>query len=446
MKDRILKDKNFVTKLVRYALPICLQMFMFASVAAADAFMLGGVEQNQMSAVSLASQIQFVQNLILSGVISTTALLGAQYWGKKDMDSMDDIFSISIRICAFISICFFIGCYFFPRQLMILYTNEEVLIEIGIKYLRITSFAYLISGLSQSYITMTRVVDHITTSSIVSCLAVVLNIIFNYIFIYGFNLGAEGAAIATVIARIIEFLSILIMSFRKSYIKLKFSKLFMFNKLLTLDFVKCMFPLMGAAMLWGIGFTSYTSFMGHLGTDAAAANSITAVIRDLICSASDGIAQGGGIMVGNELGAAHLEKGKLYGIRMAKISFILGGICTVLMLVITPLTMPLVKLTPKAQEYLLQMMLVMSIYVIGRCVNTVVINGVLTAGGDTLYDMYSLFVTMWCIALPLAALGTYYFHWPVVVIYGFTCLDEVGKIPWTMYHFSKYKWVKDLTR
>jgi len=25
-------------------------------------------------------------------------------------------------------------------------------------------------------------------------------------------------------------------------------------------------------------------------------------------------------------------------------------------------------------------------------------------------------------------------------------VDEVGKIPWTLIHFKKYKWVKDLTR
>ena len=52
---------------------------------------------------------------------------------------------------------------------------------------------------------------------------------------------------------------------------------------------------------------------------------------------------------------------------------------------------------------------------------------------------------MWGIAIPLAALGTYKFHWPVIVVYACTCVDEVGKIPWTIYHFRKYKWVKDLT-
>ena len=66
---------------------------------------------------------------------------------------------------------------------------------------------------------------------------------------------------------------------------------------------------------------------------------------------------------------------------------------------------------------------------IGRAINDVTINGIFGAGGDTMFDMYSLAVCMWCLAIPLAAAGTYYFHWPVVVVYACTCIDEVGKLP-----------------
>jgi len=84
--------------------------------------------------------------------------------------------------------------------------------------------------------------------------------------------------------------------------------------------------------------------------------------------------------------------------------------------------------------------------IIGRVINTITINGVFTAGGDTLFDFYSLAVTMWGIAIPLAVLGAFVFHWPVLLVYACTCLDEVGKIPWVMIRFRKYKWVRNLTR
>ena len=91
------------------------------------------------------------------------------------------------------------------------------------------------------------------------------------------------------------------------------------------------------------------------------------------------------------------------------------------------------------------MFAVIAFYMIGRAVNDVTINGIFGAGGDTLFDMYSLAVCMWCLAIPLAAAGTYFFHWPVVLVYACTCIDEVGKLPWVLHHFRKYKWVKDLT-
>ena len=210
--------------------------------------------------------------------------------------------------------------------------------------------------------------------------------------------------------------------------------------------MKCLWPLVGASLFWGVGFTSYTAFMGHLGADAAASNSVASVVRDLICCFCNGISTGGGILVGNELGAGNLEKGKLYGDRLAWISAIVGVASTILMLLLTPLVMKFVKLTDDAHSLLLGMMVIMSIYMIGRTMNTIIINGIFAAGGDTLFDMYSLAVVMWLIAIPLAFIGTFICHWPVLVVYACTCVDEVGKIPWVLIHYKKYKWVKDLTR
>ena len=186
--------------------------------------------------------------------------------------------------------------------------------------------------------------------------------------------------------------------------------------------------------------------MGHIDQDAPAANSVASSVIELVCCMCNGLASGGGILVGNALGAGQLEKGKLYGIRIVKISFICGLLTSLVMFVITPIVMSIVRMNDNALGYLRGMMLVMTVYTVGRVVNTITINGIFAAGGDTLFDMYSLAVTMWGIALPLAALGTFLFHWPVWLVYACTCLDEVGKIPWVMLHFRKYKWVKDLTR
>lgn len=257
---------------------------------------------------------------------------------------------------------------------------------------------------------------------------------------------AKGAALATTISRIIELALCVAVSARASYIRPALDRFTKLPRQLRTDFIKQCLPLMGGSLCWGIGFTSYTAIMGHMGTDAAAANSVAAVVRDLICCMCNGIGSAAGIMVGNELGAGRLERGKAYGIRLKNISYVIGLLSTALVLAVTPLVVRMVILTDQARSYLTGMMVIMAFYMIGRCVNTVTINGVLDGGGDTIFDMYSLIVCMWLIAIPLALAGAFVLHWSPLAVYACTCLDEVGKIPWVMIRLRKYKWVQDLTR
>ncbi len=447
--DMMLSDKVFMKSLSKLALPIAAQSLMLSAVSVADTLMLGGVEQNAMAAVSLASKFQFLQNMMLSCFVAALVILGAQYWGKKDQDAVSRIFSIALRLCGVTSIAFFAACEFFPQVMMQAFTNDPELNRIASDYLRIAAWSYLLTGFSQCYLGLLKISDHAGDTAVISSAAVVLNILLNAVLIFGWigePMGVQGAAVATLAARVIELIWAVALSYRNNYIRPDYSRFFQRDPVLARDFVRCMLPLLGAGLLWGVGFTAYSAFMGHIDQDAPAANSVASSVIELVCCLCNGLASGGGILVGNALGAGDLEKGKLYGTRMVKMSFFVGIGTSLLMFAITPLVMSIVQLSEVARGYLHSMMIVMSVYTVGRVVNTITINGIFSAGGDTLFDMYSLAVTMWGLALPLAVLGTFVFHWPVWLVYGCTCLDEVGKIPWVMIHFRKYKWVRDLTR
>ena len=442
--------KIFYRQLLKLAFPIALQSLMLAAVAAGDALMLGKVAQNEMTAVSLATQIQFVQNMFLGAITGAGAILGAQYWGKGDRYTLEDIFNMILRFCGVISILFFLGCELMPGLLMHIFTHDDTLIAIGSSYLRIAGWSYLLTGVSQCYLTMMKISDHVKPGALISSCAVVLNLCLNAVFIFGLfgapAMQARGAALATTISRIIELALCIAVSAEASCIRPAFRRFFRLPKQLAADFTRQCLPLLGGSLCWGIGFTSYTAIMGHMGSDAAAANSVAAVARDLICCMCNGIGSAAGIMVGNELGAGRLDRGRAYGIKLKNISYVIGFVSTALVLAVTPLVVNMVILTDQAQDYLVGMMVIMSVYMIGRCVNTVTINGVLDGGGDTLFDMYSLIVCMWLIAIPLALIGAFVLHWSPLAVYACTCLDEVGKIPWVMIRFRKYKWVQNLTR
>ena len=442
--------KEFYGKLKKLTLPIAFQSLMLASVAAGDALMLGRVAQDQMTAVSLATQIQFVQNMFIMSVTAAGSILGAQYWGKGDRAALQKLFNLMLRWSGLISFLFFAACEVVPEALMHLFSHDDPIIAIGSGYLRIAGFSYLMTGISQCYLTTMKVTDHVNPCAWISSGAVVLNILLNAVFIFGLlgmpEMEARGAALATTLARAAELALCVAFSAGEKYIRPAWNRLFERQRELALDFRKQCLPLLGGGLFWGVGFTSYTAIIGHMGSDAAAANSVAAVVRDLICCVCNGVGSAAGIMVGNELGAGNLEKGKAYGIKLKNISFVIGFASTAAVLALTPLVTRMVILTEEAQSFLTGMMIIMAVYMIGRCVNTVTINGVLDGGGDTVFDMYSLAVCMWGIAIPLALLGAFVLHWPVLLVYACTCLDEVGKIPWVMYRFRKYKWVKNLTR
>jgi putative MATE family efflux protein len=450
MLKGMFSDKEFLRKLLRLTFPIALQNLMLALVAASDAVMLGRLDQNAMAAVSLATQIQFVQNMMLGAVVSVVAILGAQYWGKNDKRVLGEIFGISIRQSLVISILFFVGCVFYPEYLMRLFAHDPALIEIGADYLRIAGWSYLLTGVSQCYLAIMKVSEHASRTAWISSTTVVLNIVLNAILIFGLlgapAMGVRGAALATLIARVVELVWAIASSCQKTYIRLRLSDIVSFNWGVCRDFWRCSLPILGAYLFWGVGFTSYTAVLGHMGADAAAANSVAAVVRDLMCCLCNGLSAAGGIVVGNELGAGRLERGKLYGDRLMVLSFVVGLLATVLVLLSIPPVLYYIKLTETARSYLVGMFVILSIYMIGRCVNTIVINGIFAAGGDTLFDFYSLAICMWGLAVPCAFIGAFWLNWHVLVVYACTCLDEVGKIPWVIWHFKRYKWVKNLTR
>ena len=268
--DVLINKKEFYRNLTRLALPIALQSLMLASVAAGDALMLGKVAQNEMTAVSLATQIQFVQNMFLSSATAAGAILGAQYYGKGDRHTLEDLFNMTLRFCGIVSVLFFLACELMPKLLMHIFTHDAPLIAIGSSYLRIAGWSYLLTGISQCYLTMMKVSDHVKPGALISSCAVLLNIALNAVFIFGLlgapRMQARGAALATTISRIIELVLCIAVSSGTSYIRPAFDRFFKLPGQLRSDFIKQCLPLMGGSLCWGIGFTSYTAIMGHMGT------------------------------------------------------------------------------------------------------------------------------------------------------------------------------------
>ena len=441
------RKRSLRKEIVRLALPIALQQFMTALVGACDAIMLGKLSQDAMSAVSLATQVTFVFNLFMFAFMAGENMFVAQYYGKGDYTGISQVFSLVTKICGCIAVVFLAGTLFFPEQLMRILTNEETLIVLGSEYLRVIGISYVFSGIAQTFLAIMKNCGAVNMSTLINGVMVILNIALNAVFIFGLSgfpkMGIKGAALATVLATVVQFL------WSVGYVlcrirAVKFSLRSCEKKLFGRFWQKAV-PLLINNLAWGIGFSMYSVIMGHLGTDAVAANGIANISKNLVVCFCLGLGNAGSIIVGNRLGADRLQEAKEAGGTLTRTAIIAGIVSGLVLIVLSPFITKMVDLTPTARGYLQKMLLISSYYIAGKSVNCMTIGGIFAAGGDSKFGMLCDSVTLWCITVPLGCICAFILKLPVMVVYFVLNLDEIIKLPVVYKHYKKYKWIKNLT-
>lgn len=444
------EKRIFYRKLWGLVFPIAIQNLMTALVSASDAFMLGFVSQTSLSAVSLATQIQFVHNLFMLALTIGATTLAAQYWGKGDTDSVEEILAIVLKISMAVSVVFFIAAMFFSGFLMRIFTNDIRLIQAGIPYLRIVSVSYLFMGFSQIYLCIMKNSGRTAKSTIYGSVAVVINIGFNVIYIFGLAgfpaMGIAGAALATTVSRALELLLTIYENMHRSLVCVRLKYIRNSSKKLKKDFWHYTTPVLGNELVWGCGFTMFSVIMGHLGSDAVAANSVANILKNIIACVCNGIGIGASIIVGNELGKGEMERATEYGNRLFKLAVFAGAVSGLILLAVSPVLRIFTgSLSAQAHSYLKNMMYICTYYMIGKSVNATVIAGVFCAGGDTKFGLKCDAVTMWVILIPIGMITAFVLKLPIMVVYFIISMDEIIKLPAVYRHYKKYNWVRNLT-
>ena len=443
--------KEIYKKICVVALPIVFQNIIDAAVSSADVLMLNYVGQSAISAVSLANSMVGILFMFLYGIGTGIAMLAAQYFGKGDMKTIEKVEGIGHKFALSVAALGAVLCLAIPRLLMRIYTDDEVLIDIGARYLVFIAPGLLFWAVSAVYMSILRCIGKVTTSTVLEAIALICNVGLNAVFIFGLfgapKLGVIGVAIATTISRFIQLMGCVVVSvFMKPGVSLTFKTMFQRHKLLEKDFITMAMPAIGNDLAWSLAFSAYSAIIGHLGDDAVAAYSIVNVVRNLGCVMCYGIGMASGIIVGQILGEGNMEEGVEAGhicLRLSVITGILGGL---FVFAIMPVVLMLAKLTPTALDYLKFMLYINTYYITGTSVNTCLIAGVFRAGGDSKFGFKCDVIDMWCYAVPLGLLAAFVFKLPVKWVYFLLCTDEFVKWPWVFKHFYSHKWARNITR
>lgn len=444
-------NKSFYKMAFSLVFPMAIQNLINVGITAVDVLLLGKVSETVLSAASLAGQVQFIMMLIFFGLTSGAAVLTAQYWGKGDTESIEKIMGICMRFSLIVALFFTIVVSLFPSQIMSIFTPEAPVIAEGIRYLRIVAMSYLFMSITLIYLNIMRSVERVVISTVVYLVSFVINFLFSYILIFGLfgfpEMGIQGAAIATLASRVVELLIVLIYSYKFNKV-LHFSPkhLFVRDKFLFRDFLIYSIPVTVNELMWGAGSAMNAVVIGHLGSSVVSANSVTQITRQLATVITFGLANAAAIVVGKSIGENNIEAAKANAKRFINLSILAGIVGAIVILIIRPIAISGLNLSPITQDYLSVMMFVMSYFVVAQAFNTTLIVGIFRGGGDTKYGLFVDVVTMWCGSILLGALAAFVFKWSVPVVYIILMSDELLKIPLTVYRYKSKKWLNNVTR
>ena len=450
MREKWQKNKALYQKILFITLPIIVQNLLSAAVNSADVLMLNYVGQDSLSAGSLATQYSSIAFMAFYGIGSGVTMLCTQYFGKGDIKTIHKVEGIAMRFSLLIAGLMAVASICIPELLMRVFTTEEVLINLGAQYLRVAAPCFIFWAITEVYLAVLRSVGRVSICTAIEAVALISNVCLNAVLIFGLfgapKLGIVGVALATTISRGLSLVLCVVVSVCSKDVKLVIKPIFESHPQLLKDFMHMALPAIANDMVWNLAFTMYSVILGHLGSDAVAANSIVCVVRNLATVFCYAIASAAGIVVGQILGEDRIEDGKKAGHTMLRLSWITGILGGVVVWLLIPVAMEYAMLTDQALKYLKFMLYVNVYYVTGTAVNTTLIAGVFRAGGDSRFGLICDTIDMWVYAVPLGFLAAFVLKLPVEAVYFLLCTDEFVKWPWVFKRFYSYKWAKNITR
>jgi len=445
------KGKAFYTSLLKLALPVVLQNVLNSSLVMVGTFMLGQLGETEIAAATLANTPFFVVLLMVFGFQSGSSVLFSQYWGKKDMKSINKILGIGVYACTGITFIFSLTCFIFAGKIMAVINHDPEIIRLASQYMRITAFSYVLNAVSVVYISAQRSMENPKLGLIILTNTTVIDTTLSYILIFGKlgfpAMGVKGAAYAVLTARIIEF--IITMSyafFIQGRLKLDLKRLLRPGKEFIHDFIKYSGPVVLNEAIWGLGFSLYSVIYSLMDKSYLAANTVAGNIERITSSVTFGFAVAAGIIIGKLIGEGKerevQETGKTFNILSAMIGVCLSGI----LLLSAPVIIEKFNLPAATIDVIHMFIVVMAFLIPFRCNLVVNIIGTLRAGGDTRFVFMIDTGYMWLICLPLAALFGLVLHLPVIWVILMPVLEDVLKGVSGLIRFLSGKWITNVTR
>lgn len=321
-RQRYIGDRAFYRMMLAIAIPLIIQQGITNLVSLLDNLMVGALGEMPLSGVSIMNQLIMVFNLTLFGGLSAASIFGAQFYGVGDWKGMRDTFRFRLLFGVSVTAIAAVVFSLWGDKLSLLFLQNEnntpaviaETMEYAMDYLRISLWGLPFFMLAQTYAGMLRETGQTVHPMIASVLAILTNLVLNYCFIYGKfgfpELGTAGAALATVIARVLEAVYVILYTHlhAKAYpfIIGAYRSLHIPADLCRRIIVTGT-PLLLNESLWAVGMAAISGSYAYRGLEVVAASNIASTAWNLFCVMMFAMGSVTAIIVGRELGAGNIE-------------------------------------------------------------------------------------------------------------------------------------------
>jgi MATE family multidrug resistance protein len=413
--------KKSLQDIIILSYPIILAQVGTILMGISDTIMLGNIGKIEVAASGVANQIYFLFTSLGMGTLTAMAPMVASSKGAKNQQECGEILRTGIELSFILSIIICILLYIIGENFQIFNQPSEIT-ETVRKYLRILTISTIPLMLFLSLKQFSDGLSFAKPAMLITLIAVLLNIFFNWVFIYGNltfpQMGAYGAAIATLLARIMMALLLVIYIFRSSIYKAFLPPLIStFNtKPVLIKMFKVGFP-GGLQMFFEIGaFAGAAVFVGWLGTTELAAHQIALALAAITYMVGAGISAAGSVKVASAFGQNDKEMIKTQG----NVSLL----AVTLFMCVTGLSFflfnyQLVGMFIKDQMVIqlgASIVLIAALFQLSDGLQVValgILRGIEDVNKPTLITM----ISYWIIALPLAYVLGFVFHYGVMGIW-----------------------------
>ena len=443
------RDGIFLKKAVRIALPVAMQGMLNTIVNLVDTMMIGALGATAIAAVGLANKVFFVFTLLVFGIVSGSGVLAAQYWGNGDIKNIKKVVGLALTLAVAASIAFLVPAVVCPEAVMRIFTASEDAIQVGAGYLTIVALSYPATAVSNTFVAMLRATGRVKAPVVISSCTIFINIFFNYTFIYGnFGapaMGAAGAALATLMARLAEALSIILVVYLgKAPVAARFKEMFGYSREFLVQFFSTTSPVIANEFIWGLGTTLYSLAYGRMGNDAVAAITIATTIQDIVTVLFQGLSAATAVIMGKEMGAGKLKRAERYAKNFLILQFIVTILGALFCVAIRWQIIGVYNITPEIAESVSRCIIVFALFMPFKMFNYVMVVGILRSGGDTKMCLLLDCSGVWMIGVPMAFLGGLFFGFPIHIVYAMVMLEEVYKAVFGYWRYRQKKWLRNL--